>query len=86
MIDELLTYVRDNGLSNVFNYNRPMGNEPYEIGIRKMKDGKWMVLVNGNGDYGREVELFGVSEERACEECYKWLEIHMKNKGSFGRR
>ena len=77
MLDELLTFVRDHNLGRVFNYKSPMGNEPLEVGLGRLQDGLYFVLVNGPDGDSRMVARYGLSEQDACELCRKYLSMHL---------
>lgn len=78
MVDELLKYVADNHLEDVFHFNERKGIMPYEIEVIKYPNGNYAVMVNGNGDYGDVEAKYGISEAEMCQICYKWLEFHNK--------
>ena len=77
MIEQLLQFVKDNNLSDIFNYNSHKGNLPFEIELRKFPNGKYAVFVNGNTDYDTGVEKIGISEEDAYYTCMQWLRFHL---------
>ena len=77
MLDELLTFVRDHNLGRFFNYKSPMGNEPLEVGLGQLKDGRYFVLVNGTDGNERMVEKYGLSEQDACTLCREYLSMHL---------
>lgn len=78
MVNELLKYVAENHLEDVFHFNDRKGIKPYEIEVISYPNGTYAVMVNGNGDYGEVETHYGISEAEMCKVCYKWLDFHLK--------